>query len=104
MRRITTTVSGRPMVAWNLPGRKPSVVCVHGAGVSSRELLPFMQVLGPRHDAQTVDLPGFGASGGPPYPPDLHALAETLAECLTILDLERVVLRGGSFFPEREAP
>ncbi len=91
MRRITTTVSGRPMVAWNLPGRKPSVVCVHGAGSS-----------GPScgsSDLATTRGPStfLGSEPAAGLRPTGHALAETLAECLTILDLERVVLRGGSF-------
>ncbi|ODA71602.1 alpha/beta fold hydrolase [Streptomyces sp. AVP053U2] len=62
-----------------------------------RELRPFIQVLGPRHNAWTVDLPGFGASGVPPCPLDLHALADALAEWLTNASLDRVVLLGGSF-------
>ncbi|MDF5752804.1 hypothetical protein [Spongiactinospora sp. TRM90649] len=41
------------------------VVCVHGAEVSSREPLPLVEVLGERHDAWAIDLPGFGASGKP---------------------------------------
>ncbi|MEU0722531.1 alpha/beta hydrolase [Streptomyces lavendulocolor] len=73
------------------------MVCVHGAGVSSREFRPFIQILGGRQDAWTVDLPGFGASGGPPHPLNLHALADALAEWLTTVAPDKVVLLGGSF-------
>ncbi|WP_063739365.1 alpha/beta fold hydrolase [Streptomyces iakyrus] len=97
MQRITAAVSGRPMVAWRIGGPGPSVVCVHGAGVSSREFQPFLKVLGHRHDAWTVDLPGFGASSGPPYPLGLRALADALADWLAAVDLDPVVLLGGSF-------
>ncbi|GEC02367.1 alpha/beta hydrolase [Streptomyces spinoverrucosus] len=96
MQEITVAVSGRPMVAWRIAGRKPPVVCVHGAGVSSREFQPFVEVLGRRHDAWTVDLPGFGASAGPRHPLGLRALADALVEWLTAVDLDQVVLLGGS--------
>ncbi|MGW7820484.1 alpha/beta fold hydrolase [Streptomyces puniciscabiei] len=97
MQRITAEVGGRPMVAWRIAGRRPPVVCVHGAGVSSREFLRFVRVLGHRHDAWTVDLPGFGASPGPRHPLGLRALADALVEWLTVLGLDHVVLLGGSF-------
>lgn len=95
--RIAATVSGRSMVAWRSAGRKPSVVCIHGAGISSREFRPFIEVLGRDHDAWTVDLPGFGASERPPRPPALRALADAVAEWLTAVDLDGAVLLGGSF-------
>ncbi|WP_079064369.1 alpha/beta fold hydrolase [Streptomyces sp. NRRL F-4489] len=96
--RITVPVRDEPVVAWRSPGRPPAVVCVHGAGVSSREFQPFLGELGRRgHDAWAVDLPGFGASGRPPGPPVLRALADTVAEWLAAAGLERVVLLGGSF-------
>lgn len=85
------------MVAWRIAGPAPSVVCVHGAGVSSREFLPFVEILGRSCDTWTVDLPGFGASGGPARPLGLRALADALAEWLTAVGLEQVVLLGGSF-------
>ncbi|MEU6669093.1 alpha/beta hydrolase [Streptomyces sp. NPDC046727] len=97
MQRITAAVSGRPMVAWRISGRRPPVVCVHGAGVSSREFLPFVEALGRHHDAWTVDLPGFGASAGPRHPLGLRALADALDEWLTAVELDHVVLLGGSF-------
>ncbi|MEU8687310.1 alpha/beta hydrolase [Streptomyces sp. NPDC048665] len=73
------------------------MVCVHGAGVSSREFRPFTEILGHRHDTWTVDLPGFGASAGPRHPLVLRALADLLVEWLTAVDLDHVVLLGGSF-------
>ncbi|MBD0421352.1 alpha/beta hydrolase [Streptomyces sp. TRM S81-3] len=97
MQRITVAVSGRPTVAWRIAGRRPPVVCVHGAGVSSREFRPFIEVLGRRHDAWTVDLPGFGASAGPGHPLGVRALADALVEWLAAVGLDDVVLLGGSF-------
>ena len=85
------------MVAWRETGCGPPVVCVHGAGVSSREFRPFLEALGPHHDAWSVDLPGFGASAGPKRPLGLRALADALTEWLTAVGLDQVVLLGGSF-------
>ncbi|RCV51728.1 alpha/beta fold hydrolase [Marinitenerispora sediminis] len=97
MQRISTEVNGRPMAAWRAPGRRPPVVCVHGAGVSSRELLPFVEELGRRNEAWAVDLPGFGASPGPAYPLGLRALADAVADWTAAADLDGVVLLGSSF-------
>ncbi len=96
MQRSTTEVSGWPMAAWRNSGPRPSVVCVHGAGVSSREFRPLIDGLGELHDAWTIDLPGFGASRGPGPPLGLRALADAVAEWLTAVDLDQVVLLGGS--------
>ncbi|UQA97109.1 alpha/beta fold hydrolase [Streptomyces halobius] len=97
MERITATVNGRPMVAWRSAGPEPPVVCVHGAGISSRTFRPFTEVLGHAHDAWAVDLPGFGAGAGPPRPLVLRALADAVAEWLTAVGLDHAVLLGGSF-------
>ncbi|WP_225829961.1 alpha/beta fold hydrolase [Streptomyces sp. NK08204] len=97
MSRITQAVNGRPVAAWHHAGRAPSVVCVHGAGFSSREFQPFLDALGRHHDAWSVDLPGFGASAGPVRPLGLRALAEALTGWLTAVGLDHVVLLGGSF-------
>ncbi|MFD3475939.1 alpha/beta fold hydrolase [Streptomyces sp. NPDC058695] len=67
------------MVAWRIAGRRPPVVCVHGAGVSSREFRPFIEVLGCGHNAWSVDLPGYGAGGRPARPLGLRALTDSLA-------------------------
>lgn len=97
MRRVTVQVDGRPMTAWRNSGPGPPVVCVHGAGVSSREFQPFVDAPGMRHDTWSVDLPGFGASRGPRRPLGLPELADALAHWLTACGLDRAVLLGGSF-------
>ncbi|MEU6089761.1 alpha/beta hydrolase [Streptomyces sp. NPDC047085] len=101
MRRITREIRGTRLTAWRDPGRRPPVVCVHGAGVSSREFLPFLEALAPHHDAWAVDLPGFGASQDPSYgseqPLGLRALADSLDDWLAAADLDPAVLLGSSF-------
>ncbi|MEV0232603.1 alpha/beta hydrolase [Nonomuraea sp. NPDC050786] len=75
----------------------PPVVCVHGAGVSSRELRPLVATLGEHLPAWTVDLPGFGQSTKPPYALGLTELADALADWLAAEGLPPACLAGCSF-------
>ncbi|MEV4090296.1 alpha/beta hydrolase, partial [Nonomuraea fuscirosea] len=95
--RLAHTALGLTMVSWRRHGPGSAVVCVHGAGVSSRELLPFVRVLGERHDAWSVDLPGFGRSDKPAEPLTLAALADAVAAWIVEARLDRPCLLGGSF-------
>jgi pimeloyl-ACP methyl ester carboxylesterase len=95
----TTVIAEQRMIAWRAgpPGTPPSVVCVHGAGISSRPLLPLVRRLGERVESWAVDLPGFGRSSKPGDPPILPALSDALAGWLTALDLPPACLLGCSF-------
>ena len=44
------------------PARGPAVVCVHGAGISSRYRIPTLCELGGEFEVWAPDLPGFGAT------------------------------------------
>ncbi|GAA5037850.1 alpha/beta hydrolase [Thermocatellispora tengchongensis] len=97
LEREDRVVGGLRVATYRRRGPGPAVVCVHGAGVSSRELLPFVRALGERHDAWTLDLPGFGASAKPPRPLTLPALADAVAGWVAEARLDRPCLLGGSF-------
>ncbi|RVX41673.1 pimeloyl-ACP methyl ester carboxylesterase [Nonomuraea polychroma] len=90
-----------PMTGWRcVPrggDRRTPVVCVHGAGVSSRELRPLVAALGAHVPAWTVDLPGFGRSAKPPRPLDLAGLGDALISWLEAEDLPPACLVGCSF-------
>jgi pimeloyl-ACP methyl ester carboxylesterase len=94
---LTHTVMDLTMASWRSHGPGPAVVCVHGAGVSSREMLPFVEVLGRTHDAWSVDLPGFGRSDKPDDPPTVAGLADVLAAWLKAAEPAQPCLLGGSF-------
>jgi pimeloyl-ACP methyl ester carboxylesterase len=101
LERRIVKVGAWPMTGWRrVPGEAdgvPPVVCVHGAGVSSRELRPLVADLGAYVPAWTVDLPGFGQSAKPAYPLGLTALADALADWLEAEDLPPACLAGCSF-------
>jgi pimeloyl-ACP methyl ester carboxylesterase len=95
--RLATSVDGSVLVSWRCPGPGRPVVCLHGAGVSSRELLPLVRALGVWHDTWTVDLPGFGRSDKPPRPLTLAELSDAVVGWLSAVGLSNVCLLGGSF-------
>ncbi|MFC5833977.1 alpha/beta fold hydrolase [Nonomuraea insulae] len=97
LHRQDHTVGGLTIAGHRERGPGSAVVCVHGAGVSSRELLPLIEVLGERHDAWAIDLPGYGASGKPERPLTLPALADMVAAWVEAAGLERPCLLGASF-------
>lgn len=93
-RRGTDGVGRATMAWWHVPGQGPPVVCVHGAGVSSRQTLPVVRALEGRTRAWAVDLPGFGASTAPDHEPTVAGLAEALLEWLRVRGIERPCLLG----------
>jgi pimeloyl-ACP methyl ester carboxylesterase len=101
LERRTVTAGRWPMTGWRRvpPGGRHStpVVCVHGAGVSSRELRPLVAALGEHLPAWTVDLPGFGESAKPPHPLDLPGLTDALVSWLEAAELPPACLVGCSF-------
>lgn len=68
------------VACWHVSGPKPPVVCVHGAGISSRESLPFVAQM--RRETWAVDLPGFGRSGSLPAPASVRGYQDALAQFL----------------------
>jgi pimeloyl-ACP methyl ester carboxylesterase len=99
LQRHTAAAGEHRMVAWRMGARTgaPPVVCVHGAGISSRPFLPLVRLLGERVESWAVDLPGFGRSSKPPEPLGLSALSDVLAEFLEALGLPPACLLGCSF-------
>jgi NAD(P)-dependent dehydrogenase (short-subunit alcohol dehydrogenase family)/pimeloyl-ACP methyl ester carboxylesterase len=97
--RLTTVAGGLRMTGWHRapPHPAPTVVCVHGAGVSSRTLHPLVAELGETLDAWAVDLPGFGRSDKPRRPLTTPELATALAAWLRSAGLAPACLIGSSY-------
>lgn len=84
----------RVSIAPVLPG--PSVVLVHGLGVSSRYMIPTAQLLGRDYRVYAPDLPGSGRSAKPGRVLDIDGLADALAGWLRTNGLRDTILVGNS--------
>ncbi len=93
-RRGTDELAHGTMASWCVPGQGPPVICVHGAGVSSKHTLPLVEALSGRLEAWAVDLPGFGASTARDHAPTVAGLAEALLEWLRARGIARPCLLG----------
>jgi 2-hydroxy-6-oxonona-2,4-dienedioate hydrolase len=111
---LTTEVDGTRIHAATM-GAGPAVVLVHGYGVSGRYMLPLARALAPRFSVLVPDLPGHGRSQRSSIAPGIEAHAETLADWLAIVGLERPMVVANSMgcqivtkvavrYPERVGP
>jgi pimeloyl-ACP methyl ester carboxylesterase len=91
-RRMHARISTRP-----LPPDAPTIVLVHGIGVSGRYLVPTALRLATTCRVYVPDLPGFGLSAQPSEILDVPALADALAAWMRVMELPRAALLGNSF-------
>ena len=75
----------------------PTLVFVHGLGVSTRYLEPTMRQLTTTHAVAGLDLPGFGRSGTPRKALDTTGLADALAAWLTARGIGPAVFVANSY-------
>ncbi len=74
----------------------PTVVLVHGIGMSHRYLSRLHAVLADTTRVVSVDLPGFGGLPKPRFDVSIPQMAAGLAQVVASLDDDRVVLVGHS--------
>ncbi|WP_309103087.1 alpha/beta hydrolase [Microbacterium sp.] len=74
----------------------PTIVLVHGIGMSHRYLARLHRVLARSARVVSIDLPGFGGLPKPGYDPDVPRMGRALAEVISTLGDARVVLVGHS--------
>lgn len=74
----------------------PSIVLVHGLGVSSRYMMPTAERLSAHAHVYAPDLPGFGLSQRPRRALDIPQLSDVLAAWMKAERLESAVLIGNS--------
>ncbi|MEV0057461.1 alpha/beta hydrolase [Saccharopolyspora shandongensis] len=91
-----TDIGGTVLASWSVVGESPPLVCLHGAGVSSREMLPLLSALHGKRAAWSVDLPGFGASEPVRAPIEIGVLADALVLFLDATFASAVYLMGCS--------
>jgi pimeloyl-ACP methyl ester carboxylesterase len=96
MEQKITEVGGCMLASWRVAGKTPPLVCLHGAGVSSREILPLLAALRGKRAAWSVDLPGYGASEPVRAPIEIGVFADALALFLSATSAPAVHLLGCS--------
>ena len=108
-------VDGMPMyhsMALDAPAGAPTLVHVHGFGISGTYLERTAALLAPKYTTYVPDLPGMGRSMRPRPPLDLQGLAEALIHYLDAVGVEQATFVGNSLgcpiiievassFPER---
>lgn len=89
--RIHGVVSTTPAA----PG--PTIVFVHGLGVSTRYMEPTMARLAATHPVAGLDLPGFGRSGSPRRILSVRGLVDAMTQWLDARGIGPAVFVGNSF-------
>jgi 2-hydroxy-6-oxonona-2,4-dienedioate hydrolase len=102
LRSVRDQVDGvtiHALVSANSPAARtgPTIVFVHGLGVSTRYMEPTMARLAQAHSVAGPDLPGFGRSGSPRHTLSLPELAEALMRWLDVRGIGPCVFVGNSF-------
>lgn len=85
------------LACWRVRGAGPPLVCVHGAGVSSRESMPLLERLRGSRETWAVDLPGHGSSREVPVPRGVRGFRDAVLEFLDAAALVPAHLLGWSF-------
>jgi len=79
------------------PADAPTLVFVHGLGVSTRYMEPTMARLTERFNVVGLDFPGFGQSGNPSHILNVGELATVLRAWLDVRGIGPAVFVGNSF-------
>lgn len=73
---------------------RTALVCLHGAPYSSRTFLSLLPEIGTDRSVYAVDLPGYGDSDAPSWPPTLSDYATAIVDLLDGLRLREVDVLG----------
>ena len=74
----------------------PTIVLVHGLGMSSRYMEPLLHQLGPHARVVAVDLPGYGRSASPGRRLTLAGMADSLDAWMAAMGIDSAVVAGNS--------
>lgn len=78
------------------PEGAPSMVHLHGFGISGTYLLPTAALLANDYNTYVPDLPGYGRSPGPRKPLSINALADSVVAFMDSVGLERTTIVANS--------
>jgi 2-hydroxy-6-oxonona-2,4-dienedioate hydrolase len=84
------------LVSERAPAGGTPLLVIHGLGMSSRYLVPTLEVLAETHRVYAPDLPGCGHSERPAQPQHLHELADAVVSWMAALGITAPVLVGHS--------
>lgn len=84
-------------IAWSEIGHGPPLVLLHGLADSHRSWRRIVPVLAKRFHVYLVDLPGHGLSARPEAPYTLRWYAETIAEWMDAVGIDRAHFCGHSY-------
>lgn len=76
MKKESLIINSHVIHTWQLTSAKPSILLIHGIGVSSEYYVPFMNALAPNFDVHSIDLPGYGTTPKPKKPLSIRQLAD----------------------------
>ena len=74
----------------------PSVVFIHGLGVSGRYFMPLARCMSATHSVYVIDLPGYGGTPKPTAVLDIKQLAKVVGGFVSQYRLDQPVLVGQS--------
>jgi pimeloyl-ACP methyl ester carboxylesterase len=84
------------LLAADRVGRGEPLLLLHGIGSTRDDFSALLPRLAEHFDVLSVDLPGHGASGAPPWPPTVAALTDAVEADLDARGLQRVHVLGNS--------
>lgn len=96
LQRETDVLPQGEITSRHVPGQRPAVVCVHGAGVSSRQNLPLLETSNGIRETWAVDLPGFGASTATEEDTSVGGFADAVLSWLRVKGFTDPCLLGAS--------
>jgi len=79
------------------PQDAPTIVLVHGSGLSGQYMIPTARKLSPYFRVYVPDIPGYGDSGDPGEILGVPEMAEWLVDWMEVIGLEQASFLGNSF-------
>lgn len=89
-------INDRRIQVIDYPGKKGTIVAIHGLAATYKSLQYFIDVLAGDYRVVTLDLPGRGRSEAPLAPSSIYNQAETLLKLIEELQIEDPILLGHS--------